>query len=275
MLSSPFPDAPLLTVNTADPKPLAVIVLAAGKGTRMNNPSMAKVMYDVCGKPMVQYVVELATRLDAARTMVIVGWQKDSVIGHLSAIDPRIEFIEQAQQLGTGHAVQQTMEPLNDFVGDVLILSGDVPLLTEKTARALIGFHRASEAAGTILTADVDDPSQYGRIVRSKEGNVRKIVEEKDASKKEREIREINSGIYVFDKAKLFECLPKVSSRNAQGEYYLTDVFDLFWKNGWRVSAVKAVDSVEVMGINDPRQLEQARGTMRARLEPTGPGGHV
>jgi UDP-N-acetylglucosamine diphosphorylase/glucosamine-1-phosphate N-acetyltransferase len=262
-------------VNTADPKPLAVIVLAAGKGTRMNNPSMAKVMYDVCGKPMVQYVVELATRLDAARTMVIVGWQKDSVIGHLSAIDPRIEFIEQAQQLGTGHAVQQTMEPLNDFVGDVLILSGDVPLLTEKTARALIGFHRASEAAGTILTADVDDPSQYGRIVRSKEGNVRKIVEEKDASKKEREIREINSGIYVFDKAKLFECLPKVSSRNAQGEYYLTDVFDLFWKNGWRVSAVKAVDSVEVMGINDPRQLEQARGTMRARLEPTGPGGHV
>jgi len=245
--------------------PLAVIIMAAGKGTRMNNPDMAKVMYEIEGKPMVEYVVDLATTLRAERILVVVGWQKESVIGHLSEKNPAVEFVEQTKQLGTGHAVLQTSEKLAGFDGDVLVLSGDVPLLTEKTAKALIGYHRASGAVATILTAEVDDPSGYGRIVHNEDGSVKKIVEHKDASKKELSIREINSGIYLFTKEKLFDCLERLSPNNAQGEYYLTDIFEMFWKNEWRVSAVKALDAVEVMGINDLQQLEVARKIVASR----------
>jgi UDP-N-acetylglucosamine diphosphorylase/glucosamine-1-phosphate N-acetyltransferase len=244
---------------------LAVVILAAGKGTRMKNPDMAKVMYEINGMPMVQYVVDLAVKLQAQRTLLVVGWQKQSVIDYISKVHPQVECIEQAEQLGTGHAVSQVLPALADFEGDLLVLSGDVPLLLEKTARALIGYHRTSEAVATILTAELGDPAGYGRIVRNEDGSVQKIVEHKDATKAEREIHEINSGIYVFNKQKVSECLPLLSASNAQGEYYLTDVFELFWKNHWRVSAVKAIDSVEVMGINDFTQLESARELMSAR----------
>jgi bifunctional N-acetylglucosamine-1-phosphate-uridyltransferase/glucosamine-1-phosphate-acetyltransferase GlmU-like protein len=157
------------------------------------------------------------------------------------------------------------MEPLKDFTGDLLVLSGDVPLLTEKTAKALIGYHNATDAVATILTAEMEDPSGYGRIVHNDDGSVKKIVEHKDASKKELSIKEINSGIYVFRKEQLFQCLPQLKPNNVQGEYYLTDVFELFWKNEWRVSAVKAIDPVEIMGINDLHQLETARVLMVSR----------
>jgi UDP-N-acetylglucosamine diphosphorylase/glucosamine-1-phosphate N-acetyltransferase len=252
-------------IELEKPGTLAVVILAAGKGTRMKNPDMAKVMYDLNGKPMVEYVVDLAVRLQAVRKILVVGWQKQTVIDHISQVDPSVEFIEQNDQLGTGHAVQQTADALKEFEGDVLVLSGDVPLLTEKTTRALIGYHRASEAVATILTAELTDPSGYGRIVRNQDGSVKKIVEHKDANKKEIAINEINSGIYLFDRKKLFECLAQLKPNNAQGEYYLTDVFEMFWKNKWRVSAVKAIDSVEVMGINDLDQLATARTIMTER----------
>jgi UDP-N-acetylglucosamine pyrophosphorylase len=227
---------------------LAVTIMAAGKGKRMKNPEKAKVMYEINEKPL-----------------LIVGWQKQLVVEHFSKLDFKVEFVEQNEQLGTGHAILQTKEPLKDFEGDVLVLSGDVPLLTEKTAKALIGYHRSSEAVATILTAELNDPTGYGRIVHNDDGSVKKIVEHKDASKKELAIKEINSGIYVFNKEKLFECLPKVEPNNVQDEYYLTDVFELFWKNNWRVSAVKAIDAVEVMGINDLKQLEEAQKIMTAK----------
>ncbi|MBI4810454.1 MAG: NTP transferase domain-containing protein [Ignavibacteriales bacterium] len=251
--------------DSTKPTSLAVIIMAAGKGTRMKNPEKAKVMYEICGKPMVEYVVDLASKLQANRTLLVIGWQKQLVVEHFSKLNYQVEFVEQNEQLGTGHAILQTMEPLADFVGDVLVLSGDVPLLTEKTAKALIGYHRATEAVATILTAELDDPTGYGRIVHNEDGSVKKIVEHKDASKKELSIKEINSGIYVFDKEKLFECLPKIKPNNVQKEYYLTDVFELFWKNDWRVSAVKDIDAVEVMGINDPKQLEDAQNIMSVK----------
>ncbi len=251
--------------DPAKPPRLAVVILAAGKGTRMNDPQMAKVMYEINNRPMVEYVVDLAVNVQAEQTLVVVGWQKDLVIEHLSKAKPGVKFVEQTEQLGTGHAVLQTMEALKDFQGEVLVLSGDVPLLSEKTAKAVIGYHRTSNAVATILTAELDDPSGYGRIVHNEDGSVKKIVEHKDASKKELAIREINSGIYVFDKEKLFDCLQHVKPNNTQGEYYLTDVFELFWQNQWRVSAVKAIDAVEVMGVNDARQLETARQIMLAR----------
>jgi len=242
--------------------PLAVLILAAGKGKRMMNPGMAKVMYEVNGKPLVDYVVRLAGTLQPSKTVLVVGWQKQSVIDYVSQKNNAVAFAEQNEQLGTGHAVLQTKPALSDFDGDVLILSGDVPVLTEKTTKALVGYHRTTEAIATILSADFDDPSGYGRIVRHKDGSVKKIVEDKDASREELAIKEINSGIYVFNKQKLFESLELVRPNNAQGEYYLTDVFESFWKNKWRVSAVKALDPLEVVGINTGEQLESVRGVL-------------
>jgi UDP-N-acetylglucosamine pyrophosphorylase len=245
--------------------PLAVVIMAAGKGTRMKNPDMAKVMYEIDDRPMVAYVVDLAAKLQASRTLLVVGWQKASVIAHIGATFPSVEFVEQNEQRGTGHAVMQTMPALKEFEGDLLVLSGDVPLLSEKTARALLGYHRASAASATILTADLDDPTGYGRIIRNSDDSVERIVEHKDASKKELSVKEVNSGIYLFNKERLFACLGELTPNNAQGEYYLTDVFASFWRNKWLVSAVKVIDPIEVMGINDLDQLEVARRIMGER----------
>jgi|WetSurMetagenome_2_1015567.scaffolds.fasta_scaffold114574_2 UDP-N-acetylglucosamine pyrophosphorylase len=249
-------------------KPLAIVIMAAGKGTRMNNPAMAKVMYEIAGRPMVEYVVDCALTLAPQKILVIVGWQKGDVIAYLSERKPGVEFVSQDQQMGTGHAIMQTTEALKEFPGDVLVLSGDVPLLTEKTLRALHGYHTTSGASATILTAEVPDPAGYGRIVRNDDGTVKKIVEHKDATKKEQLIQEINSGIYLFDREKVFDALTKITPNNVQKEYYLTDVFEIFWKNKWPVAAVKALDPIEVAGINNPDQLEEARKIMELRALP-------
>jgi UDP-N-acetylglucosamine pyrophosphorylase len=239
--------------------------MAAGKGTRMNNPDKAKVMFTVNGKPMVEHVVELALKLDASRVVVIVGWQKDSVIAHLAnAYGKNVECVEQNPQLGTGHAVMQAEPALASFDGDVLVLSGDVPLLTFETSRSLIDFHRASAARATVLTAVLEDATGYGRILRNTDGTVEGIVEHKDANEEQLAIREINSGIYVFDARLLFESLKHITPTNAQKEYYLTDVFHYFWRHQFKVSAVVANDALEIQGINTVAQLEGARAVMAA-----------
>ncbi|HLB00395.1 MAG TPA: NTP transferase domain-containing protein [Bacteroidota bacterium] len=244
---------------------LAVVILAAGKGTRMKDPGISKVMSEIGGKPMVAYVVELARSVDAERILLVVGWKKESIIGYFGSADPHLAFVSQDTQLGTGHAVQQTAGALSDFGGNILVLSGDVPLLTEKTVRALLGYHRATGAVATILTAEVAEPTGYGRIVRNRDESVMRIAEEKDASAQEKKITEINSGIYVFSNKELFEALGEITPENTQKEYYLPDVFGIFRRKGLLVSAVKCLDPAEVAGINDLSQLESARVVMQGR----------
>ena len=244
---------------------LAVVIMAAGKGTRMKNPDMAKVMYTVNGKPMVEHVVDLALSLDSAKTVVIVGWQKESVIAHCANSGKPVICVEQSPQLGTGHAVMQAETELVDFTGDVLVLSGDVPLLSRATVLTLLQHHRTTGAAATVLTAMLDDPTGYGRILRGPGGAVVGIVEEKDANAEQRQIREINSGIYVFDRERLFDGLHHITPDNAQNEYYLTDVFRYFWRHRHPVHAECSSDYLELRGVNTFEQLEEARAVLAGR----------
>jgi UDP-N-acetylglucosamine pyrophosphorylase len=247
-------------------KPLATVIMAAGKGTRMKNPDVAKVMHPINGKPMIEYVVDLALKLESRNTVVIVGWQKDSVIRHLASTGKNVTCVEQSPQLGTGHAVMQAELSLRDFDGDLLILSGDAPMLQYSTIKELLDLHRQQRPAATVLTAVLDDASGYGRIVRDAANSVIAIVEHKDATEEERSIREINSGIYVFDKTPLFAGLKHITPDNVQKEYYLTDVFEYFWKNNFRVCALAAKNAKEIQGINTLRQLEEARVLMAESL---------
>jgi UDP-N-acetylglucosamine diphosphorylase/glucosamine-1-phosphate N-acetyltransferase len=205
----------------------------------------------------VHYVVDLAFSLNASRVLVIVGYQRDAVIKYLHNSHPDVEIAIQAEQLGTGHAVMQTESALKDFEGDIVILSGDVPLLTAESMQGLIRHHHQAAAAATILTADLSDPSGYGRIFRDQDGSVERIVEHKDASDNERRIKEINSGIYIFDRQKLFDALKYLTPQNIQKEYYLTDVFKHFWNHRWKVAALKTSRVEETIGVNTLSQLEE------------------
>jgi len=248
-------------------RPLAVIILAAGKGTRMNSPDLAKVMFPINGKPMLEYVVNVAVSAGSSRIVIVVGWQKDSVISHFRHRSKELLFVEQFPQLGTGHAVMQAEQALEGFDSDVLVLSGDVPLLSSKTISSLVGHHRETHASATVLTAIVDDPAGYGRIIRNGAGMVSAIIEDKDATNEERAVREVNSGIYVFDKNSLFEALRHITPDNAQKEYYLTDVFAFFQRTKAGVAALASKDWRETAGINTLQQLEEARELMAGLVD--------
>jgi UDP-N-acetylglucosamine diphosphorylase/glucosamine-1-phosphate N-acetyltransferase len=243
----------------------ATVIMAAGKGTRMVNSEKAKVMFEVAGRPMVEHVVELAITLSSSRIIAVVGYHRESVMAHLSRFAPSVEFVVQEPQLGTGHAVMQTRQLLAAFRGDVLVLSGDVPLLRQATIRDLVQHHRRAGAVATILTADLEDQSGYGRILRDGDGHVVGIVEEKDATAEERKLKEINSGIYIFDSVRLFEALNHINTNNAQKEYYLTDVFAYYWEQKLKVAAKKSEDFNEIRGINTIAQLGDADRLLRWR----------
>jgi bifunctional UDP-N-acetylglucosamine pyrophosphorylase/glucosamine-1-phosphate N-acetyltransferase len=240
----------------------AAVILAAGRGTRMKS-TLPKVLHAVAGLPMALYPARLAKALGCDPTVLVVGHEAAAVKSALAG--EGLHFALQEEQLGTGHALLCAREQLADFTGTLLLLCGDVPLLRGETLERLLAFHQAQAATVTVLTAEMADPHGYGRIVRDGE-EVLRIVEEKDASLKEKAIREINTGIYAFESPFVFEALGRVGRDNAQGEYYLTDVLALARAAGRKVCALVAGDPEETMGINDRVQLARAGLLMRHRI---------
>jgi bifunctional UDP-N-acetylglucosamine pyrophosphorylase/glucosamine-1-phosphate N-acetyltransferase len=240
----------------------AAVVLAAGKGKRMMS-EQAKVLHRLCGKPMLFYVLNLLTELKPSRTVVVVGTQKDMVINEFR--DWGVVFVEQGELLGTGDAVLQAEPALKDSDSDVLVLAGDTPLLSPDTIVCMLRAHCEHHADVTLLSAHVEDPFGYGRIVR-RDGGVSKIVEEKDATAEEKGIREINAGVYLFNKEMLFRNLRRLRPDNKQHEYYLTDVVRMTQKEKGKVQALLSGNALETIGINDRATLARVEGIMRERL---------
>jgi UDP-N-acetylglucosamine pyrophosphorylase len=238
---------------------LAVLIMAAGKGTRMKS-ELAKVLHALNARPMIHYVLDTAFALTPDKVVLIIGHQAEAVKEATKCY--RVDYALQSPQLGTGHAVMQAESALKEFDGEVIVLSGDVPLTKVQTLQSLLNVHREKKAVATVLTAVLDNPTGYGRVIRGEQGDVLKIVEHKDASPAELAITEINSGIYVFNKQKLFDALKHISNDNAQGEYYLPDVFKIFFSQGERIAAVPAPNFDEIRGINTPEQLKEAEAIL-------------
>jgi len=244
---------------------LAVAILAAGQGKRMGNPNLAKVLNPLQGRPLLGYVLEQAATLHPSHVVVIVGHQREAVMEFVGASMPSAVCVVQEQQLGTGHAVQQTKNVLADANCDVLILSGDVPLLTKETLTLFSEHHTRTGSVVSVLTATVPDPTGYGRVIRSSDGSLQRIVEHKDATEDERRVTEINSGIYIVHCQDLFSALEGLSNNNAQGEYYLTDIIGILQSRGRLVSAWLAPSWEEIHGINTIADLERASQILSER----------
>ncbi|MFF5704486.1 bifunctional UDP-N-acetylglucosamine diphosphorylase/glucosamine-1-phosphate N-acetyltransferase GlmU [Streptomyces sp. NPDC012794] len=248
-------------------RPAAVVVLAAGEGTRMKSAT-PKVLHEICGRSLVGHVVAASRELDPTHLVVVVGHAREQVAAHLAGIDAGVRTAVQYEQNGTGHAVRMALEELGGAVdGTVIVVCGDTPLLTGETLRALAATHEADGNAVTVLTAEVPDSTGYGRIVRDPAtGAVTAIVEHKDATDAQRAIREINSGVFAFDGALLADALGKVRTDNSQGEEYLTDVLGILREAGHRVGAAVGSDHRQILGINNRVQLAEARALLNARL---------
>jgi bifunctional UDP-N-acetylglucosamine pyrophosphorylase/glucosamine-1-phosphate N-acetyltransferase len=236
---------------------LAVVVLAAGLGKRMNNPDLPKVLAELHGKPLIGYVMDTVKSLQPDKAVIVVGHHKEKVIDYVRNFYHReVSFVEQAQQLGTGHAVNQAAPVLENFNGDVLILCGDVPLLKVETLIKFLQLHQENNSDISDLSAILPVPKGYGRIVRDSQGNFLKIVEEKDADDEIKKIQEINSGVFIVSAKKLFGALKQVSNTNAQGEYYLTDIISILKNENARVFAFPGADFKELQGINTNEDLK-------------------
>ncbi len=245
---------------------LAVAILAAGLGKRMKSPDKPKVMFEINQRPMIDYIVELAFHVNADKIVPIVGHHREQVINFLGSKFPgaNIEYAIQDEQLGTGHAVMQTESLLKDFDGEILILSGDVPLLRFETLENLKNEHFENKNEATLLTTVFENSSGYGRIVRDAEGNFTGIVEEKDATEEQKKIKEINPAIYIVNSKILFDALSKISPDNNQKEYYLTDIFHFITKE--KIGTVVTNDELEVTGVNSIEQLKEMEDALNSRV---------
>src|SRR2546421_6224883 len=249
------------------PNRLAVVVLAAGFGKRFRSASTPKVLHPAAGEPLIGHVLRAAIGLEGLdRLVVVVGHGRDRVVEVVRARRPDAVFAEQPAPRGTGDAVAAAGDALQDFGGQVLVLSGDSPLITSRTLAALVDKHRSSGATVTLLTALMDDPTGYGRIIRSPvgvQGGIR-IVEQADAAPHQAAVQEVSTGFWCFQREPLFDALAKVTSDNAQGEYYLPDVVPLLAADGARVETLLG-DRSAILGVNDRKQLAEATRVLRAR----------
>ncbi|MGC4378594.1 bifunctional UDP-N-acetylglucosamine diphosphorylase/glucosamine-1-phosphate N-acetyltransferase GlmU [Fictibacillus sp. Mic-4] len=238
------------------------VVLAAGQGTRMKS-SLYKVLHPVCGKPMVQHVIDQLNELEVTKIVTVIGHGAEKVKESLSG---NTTFVLQEKQLGTAHAVMQAESEIGSSEGLTLVVCGDSPLIQAETIRKLMEEHEKAKAKVTVLTAKAEDPTGYGRIIRDAIGNLERIVEQKDASAEEKAVQEINTGVFCFDNRTLFEALKEVNNNNAQGEYYLPDVIEIIRKKGEIVTACQAASFEEALGVNDRVALSKAESLMRKRI---------
>jgi bifunctional UDP-N-acetylglucosamine pyrophosphorylase/glucosamine-1-phosphate N-acetyltransferase len=244
-------------------KKTSALILAAGKGVRMKS-DIPKVLHKVCGAPMLQYVLEAARDAGLEQIRVVIGYGGERITEYFAGAN--VEWIEQKEQLGTGHAVMTAATMYKGFRGDVVIIYGDVPLLKAATVSALLDAHRRAKALCTVLTAKVDDPTGYGRIVRNKGGALKAIVEHRDATKAQLKIKEINSGIMAFDGTMLFETIRQLKNDNSQREYYLTDVAEMLSRKRGKVATFTVDDPREILGINSRAQLAEVGRIMRMQI---------
>jgi bifunctional UDP-N-acetylglucosamine pyrophosphorylase/glucosamine-1-phosphate N-acetyltransferase len=260
--------------SRSDPpgRPLSVVVLAAGHGTRMRS-ARPKPLHRLCGRPMILHVLDSLADLPVTRVVVVVGhraeWVTKTLIEHAPA-GMAIEFVEQAEQRGTGDAMSVALTGLPDEDdgddGDVVVLPGDTPLLRPGTLARLVRAHRAHDDAATLLTAVLDDPTGYGRVVRGRDDAVARVVEQGDATDDELGVDEVNTSMYCFKRSVLAPSLRRLSPANAQGEYYLTDVVEVLYAAGHRVGSLVVEDTMEVAGVNDRAQLAIAEAELRDRI---------
>ena len=248
-----------------DPRPVAVVILAAGEGKRMKS-ARSKLLHELAGHSLLSYAVRTATTLQPQHIVVVVGHGREQVEAHLAEVAPHVTTAVQEQQLGTGHAVQVALEQLGELSGEVVVTLGDVPMLGTETLAALLLEHRTQQAAITVLTARVPDPTGYGRILRDGDDLVQGIVEHRDADEMQAAINEINSGIYVFEADTLRSALAELTPANDQGELYLTDVLGVARRAGKSVGAMVIEDRWQTEGVNDRVQLSAMNAEMNRRI---------
>jgi len=231
---------------------LSVIIMAAGKGTRMKS-EIPKVLHKLSGDTLLNHVIKSAEELSPDKIIIIIGYQAELVKKTISSDD--ILYSLQENQYGTGHAVMQAKPHLKDFKGNTLILSGDVPLIKASTLSSLINKHESGNYDACMLTAEIKKPDGYGRVIRDINGNLKKVQEHKDCNNEQLNINEINSGIYIFDNQRLFELLPMLDNNNQQSEYYLPDVLSMMVKDGRKIGLEKIKNNDEIQGVNTLEQL--------------------
>ena len=241
---------------------VAVLILAAGKGTRMKSDT-PKVLHEICGRPMLGYVFDLVKKIRPDKTVVVLGFKGNEVKNHLP---PGVKVVFQHKLIGSADAVKTGLQALSGFKGNVLVLYGDMPLLSVESINKLIQYHRQNQPQATVLTATVDKPKGYGRIIRDNYASISGVTEEKDANDFQKDIKEINTGIACFDKNSLLAALKQVKPNNRKKEYYLTDVFSILYKKGSRVDNVALEDANQALGINSRLDLAKANSIMQRKL---------
>jgi len=246
-------------------KPTAAIILAAGKSTRMVT-DLPKVLHEVCGRPMLAYVIDACRAAGIERILCVVGYHKEEIVATF-AHEPDLVFVDQTEQKGTGHAATVCEEALADFEGNVVVIAGDMPLVRSETLNLLISTHNEENCAVALATAVLESPTGYGRIVRDRYGNLKGIVEEGDCTDEQRKIKEVNPSYYCFDKGLMFEALKQVRPDNVKGEYYITDALHILVRGGHRAIAITAVAAEDAMGINSREELAEVGRIMQNRIQ--------